>query len=67
MIWIMLAMLGIVALACLVVVYVAFPHRGAEVPSMPWVGRVMRRGVDRLPTVDNLDDQGRRERETSGR
>ncbi len=57
MIWILLAMVLIVALACLVVVYVAYPHRGAEVPSVPWVGRVMRRGVDRLPTLDNLDEK----------
>ena len=67
MIWIVLAMLAIVALACLVVVYVAFPHRGADVPTVPWVGRAMRRGVKRLPTVDNLDDPDRRERETTGR
>jgi hypothetical protein len=50
---VLIAMLGIVVLAGLVVVYVAYPHRGQEVPSAPWVGRAMRRGVRRLPTLDN--------------
>ncbi len=34
----MLAMLAIVLLAALVVLYVAFPHRGQDVPNAPWVG-----------------------------
>jgi len=50
---VLLAMLGIVLLASLVVVYVAYPHRGHDVPKAPWVGRAMRRGVARLPTLDN--------------
>jgi hypothetical protein len=54
---ILVAMIGIVVLACLVVVYVAFPHRGADVPHAPWVGRAMRRGVDQLPTLDNMSDE----------
>lgn len=49
----LLAMLGIVLLAGLVVVYVAFPHRGHQVPSAPWIGKAMRKGVDALPTLDN--------------
>jgi hypothetical protein len=54
---ILLAMLGIVVIACLVVVYVAFPHRGEDVPHVPWVGELMRRGVDQLPTLDNMTDE----------
>jgi hypothetical protein len=50
---ILLAMTGIVAIAVLVVLYVAFPHRGEDVPSAPWVGDAMRRGVAMLPTLDN--------------
>jgi hypothetical protein len=50
---ILLAMLGIVLLAGLVVVYVAYPHRGEEVPNAPWVGDAMRKGVNMLPTLDN--------------
>jgi hypothetical protein len=54
---ILLVMLGIVVLAGLVVVYVAFPHRGHDVPSAPWVGDAMRKGVNRLPTLDNQTDE----------
>jgi hypothetical protein len=50
---VLLAMLGIVLLASLVVVYVAYPHRGQEVPSAPWIGEAMRKGVARLPTLGN--------------
>ncbi len=53
MISILIAMLGIILLAGLVVVYVAYPHRGEEVPNAPWVGDAMRKGVHLLPTLDN--------------
>jgi hypothetical protein len=48
---VLLAMLGIVAVASLVVLYVAYPHRGQEVPNAPWLGDVLRKGVERLPTL----------------
>jgi hypothetical protein len=54
-----LTMLAIVVLAAAVVLYVAYPHRGQDVPSLPWVGDAMRRGVARLPTVDNLSGRHR--------
>ncbi|HYO40672.1 MAG TPA: hypothetical protein VER39_13555 [Nocardioidaceae bacterium] len=50
---VLVTLLGIVLLAGLVVVYVAFPHRGRQVPSAPWLGRVLRKGVSMLPTLDN--------------
>ncbi len=53
---ILVAMVGIVLLAGLVVVYVAYPHRGADVPSAPWVGEAMRKGVNRLPTLHNQSE-----------
>ena len=53
MILVPLAMLVILALAGAVVLYVAYPHRGAEVPRTPWVGVAMRKGVNALPTLDN--------------
>jgi len=56
-IWILFAMLGIILLAGLVVVYVAFPHRGEEVPNAPWVGEAMRKGVNLLTTLDNQSDE----------
>ena len=60
MLSIVLAMLAILAIAGAVVLYVAYPHRGEEVPNAPWVGDALRKGVDALPTLDN-----QREREHS--
>jgi hypothetical protein len=51
--WIVLAMLLVLLVAGLVFLYVAFPHRGADVPRMPWVSRLLRRGVEALPTLEN--------------
>ncbi len=56
MTFIIVSMLVILVLAALVVVYVAYPHRGEKVPGAPWAGRLMSRGVDRLPTVEELDE-----------
>ena len=53
MIWIVLPMLAIMLIAGVVVLYVAFPHRGEDMPHTPWVGDAMRRGVQMLPTLDN--------------
>ena len=52
MFWIVFAMVAIVALAGLIVLYVAYPHRGRTVPKAGWVGDTMARGVDKLPTID---------------
>jgi hypothetical protein len=51
------AMLVILVLAGAVVLYVAFPHRGEDVPHVPWIGRAMRKGVDVAPTLDNTSDE----------
>jgi hypothetical protein len=53
MVSIVLAMFVIMVLAGTVVLYVAFPHRGEDVPNAPWVGEAMRKGVEKLPTLDN--------------
>ena len=37
--FLVVAMLVILVLAGLVVLYVAFPHRGEDVPHVPWLGR----------------------------
>ena len=52
-VWILLMMLLIMALAAVVVLYTVFPHRGQEIPRAPWLGEAMRQGVNRLPTLDN--------------
>jgi hypothetical protein len=53
-----IAMLVILVLAALVVVYVAFPHRGEDVPAAPWLGDALRRGVKSAPTLDNTEQPG---------
>lgn len=52
MLAILSVMLLAVVLAAVVVLYAAFPYRGAETPFSPWWGQALRRGVDRLPTID---------------
>lgn len=53
MLSIVLTMLVILAIAGLIGVYVAYPHRGEDVPHAPWVGEALRTGVNSLPTLDN--------------
>lgn len=49
---ILIAMLLIVLVAAGVVVYVAYPHRGEELPVLPQIGEAMAKAVEQLPTVD---------------
>jgi hypothetical protein len=46
MLVIALLMLLILVIAGVVVMYVAYPHRGEDVPGAPWLGDAMKRGVD---------------------
>ena len=55
MLLIALVMLAIIVLAVLVVTFVAFPHRGEELPAAPWLGEAMTKAVDALPTIENVD------------
>lgn len=40
-----------------VAVYVAYPHRGAEMPVAPQLGNAMRKGVDALPTLEDSESR----------
>jgi hypothetical protein len=51
-----LAMFVILVVSGLVVVYVAYPHRGKEMPQAPWLGEAMDKATDALPTLD--EDEG---------
>ena len=51
-----LVMIGILVLAGLIVLYVAFPHRGEDVPIAPWVGDAMTKGVAVVPTIDETEE-----------
>ena len=66
---IILVMLPIVVLAVLVVTFVAFPHRGEDVPKAPWLGEAMSNLADVLPTLDNTEGEqtaGSNARSTGG-
>jgi hypothetical protein len=49
---IVVSMVVIVLVAGVVAAYVAFPHRGEDLPGVPWLGHLMRRGARSLPTVE---------------
>ncbi len=55
---IVVVLLLALALAAAVMLYAAYPYRGAETPISPKVGRALRRGVDSLPTL-HLEQQDR--------
>ncbi len=63
--FLVVAMLVILVLAGLVVLYVAFPHRGEDVPYFGWFGRLLRKGVDNVPTLDNTNEEPEPEFDTS--
>lgn len=52
MVLLLLAMFLILAVAGVVVAYVAYPHRGEELPGAPWLGDAMKRGVAAMPTLE---------------
>ena len=56
MVFILVTMLVILVLAGLVLVYVAFPHRGEPMPTAPWLGEAMEKVVakagEKMPVVD---------------
>jgi hypothetical protein len=54
---IILTMLAIIVVAGLVLAYVAFPHRGEELPAAPWLGEAMARAMDAAPTIDEPADE----------
>ena len=56
MLTIVITMLAILLVCGVVVVYVAFPHRGEEVPGAPWLGDAMTKAAEALPVID--DDTG---------
>jgi hypothetical protein len=52
MLLLLIAMLMILAVAGVVVAYVAYPHRGEELPGAPRLGEALRRGVESMPTLE---------------
>ena len=52
MLLIVLMMLGILLVAGVVALYVAYPHRGEDVPGAPWLGDAMTRAAEAVPVLD---------------
>jgi hypothetical protein len=48
---IVIVMLVTVLVGGIVLAYVAFPHRGEDLPVAPVLGEAMKKGVDSLPTI----------------
>lgn len=55
------ALLVIVALAVLVTLFVAFPHRGEPIPYAAWLSRFMLQARDRLRPPRSAADLSRSE------
>jgi hypothetical protein len=50
--YIVIAMLVSLLCAALVVLYVAYPHRGEKVPAVPWLGDALGRAADAAPLLE---------------
>lgn len=48
---IVVVMMLILVLAGLVVLYVAYPHRGEQIPAAPWLGEAMTKAVEAAPLI----------------
>lgn len=46
-----------VFIAAAVAIYVAYPHRGEQIPVVPQLGDAMRKGVDSLPTLEDSESR----------
>jgi flagellar basal body-associated protein FliL len=53
---IIVVMIVILLLAGLVVAYVAYPHRGEDLPAAPWLGDAMNRAADAAPLIETEYD-----------
>ena len=58
MVFIVVMMAVILALCGVIAAYVAFPHRGEELPGAPWLGDVMARAADAMPLLEEEQDSG---------
>jgi hypothetical protein len=66
MLYLVFMMLFILLIAGVIVAYVAFPHRGERLPGVPWLGSVMSRAVDRMPTLDEDEEDALAARDFEG-
>lgn len=53
MLFVLLAILLSLAVSGVVVLYVAYPHRGEQVPGVPWLGDAMAKAVEAAPVIED--------------
>ena len=51
--YVLLSLFVSLILSALVVVYVAYPHRGQQLPLMPWLGRLLGSAAERAPVIEH--------------
>lgn len=52
MLAVVIVMVLILLLAGAVAAYVAYPHRGEELPVAPWLGDMMEKAADAAPVIE---------------
>lgn len=53
MLFVVLAVLLSLGVSGVVVLYVAYPHRGESVPGVPWLGDALGKAVDSAPVIED--------------
>lgn len=53
MLFVALAILLSLVVSGVVVLYVAYPHRGESVPGVPWLGDAMAKAVEAAPVLED--------------
>lgn len=56
MVAVVVVMVLILLVAGVVAAYVAYPHRGEEMPAVPWVGDAMAKAADAMPLLEEEDE-----------
>ncbi|WP_244932241.1 hypothetical protein [Nocardioides sp. W7] len=59
MLYLIVTMLVILVISGVVVLYAAYPHRGENIPVLPWLGNAMTRAADAMPTVEPEETEER--------
>ena len=53
MLAVVIVMVLILLIAGAIAVYVAYPHRGEEMPVAPWLGEAMTKAADAAPLIED--------------
>jgi hypothetical protein len=61
---VIVVMVLILLVAGVVAVYVAYPHRGEEMPAVPWVGDALAKAAEAMPLLEDEDEVEFRLRES---